>query len=58
MVWDTGFAPGSNPNAPKVGIAERLERFKKIADTLKATVIIQHDQRDIGKLPAWPSAAK
>ena len=21
MVWDTGFAPGSNPNAPKVGIA-------------------------------------
>src|SRR5688500_2873993 len=20
MVWDTGFAPGTNPNAPKVGI--------------------------------------
>src|SRR6266568_3674553 len=161
MVWDTGFAPGSNPNAPKVGIVERLaevkvkpeqvkyvgishfhadhtgqlspfanatllidkgvwgdgtvmvirtpghtpghssllvrlksgnnfllsgdaahfrenyesngvpafnydraqtvasiERMKKIAANLNATVIIQHDLRDIGKLPAFPAAAK
>src|SRR2546428_678750 len=96
MVWDTGFAPGSNPNAPKVGIVVRLssgknfllsgdaahfhenyesngvpafnydraqtvaslERIKKIAANLKATVIIQHDLRDIGKLPAFPAAAK
>ena len=28
MVWDTGFAPGSNPNAPKVGIVERLAEVK------------------------------
>jgi len=35
-----------------------LERFKKIAANLKATVIIQHDARDIGKLPAFPAAAK
>jgi N-acyl homoserine lactone hydrolase len=35
-----------------------LDRFKKIAEALKATVIIQHDSRDIGKLPALPSAAK
>src|SRR5215510_11186844 len=28
MVWDTGFAPGSNPNAPKVGIADRLKELK------------------------------
>ena len=35
-----------------------LERFKKIAANLKATVIIQHDARDIGKLPAFPNAAK
>src|SRR6266702_4434383 len=170
MVWDTGFAPGSNPNAPKVGIVERLaevkvrpeqvkyvgiraippiqganeagfkdwmgayplkvealtldkdvwgdgtvmvirtpghtpghssllvrlksgnnfllsgdaahfhenyesngvpafnydraqtvaslERMKRIAANLNATVIIQHDLRDIGKLPAFPAAAK
>ncbi len=35
-----------------------LERFKKAATNLKATVIIQHDPRDIGKLPAFPAFAK
>jgi glyoxylase-like metal-dependent hydrolase (beta-lactamase superfamily II) len=35
-----------------------LDRFKKIAANLKATVIIQHDPRDIGKLPPFPAAAK
>lgn len=35
-----------------------LERIKKIAANLNATVIIQHDLRDIGKLPAFPAAAK
>ena len=35
-----------------------LERLKKIASNTKATVIIQHDARDIGKLPAFPAAAK
>jgi N-acyl homoserine lactone hydrolase len=35
-----------------------IDRFKKIAANLKATVIIQHDARDIGKLPAFPAAAK
>jgi N-acyl homoserine lactone hydrolase len=35
-----------------------LDRFKKIAANLKATVVIQHDARDVGKLPAFPAAAK
>jgi N-acyl homoserine lactone hydrolase len=35
-----------------------IDRFKKIAANLKAMVIIQHDERDIGKLPAFPTAAK
>jgi glyoxylase-like metal-dependent hydrolase (beta-lactamase superfamily II) len=35
-----------------------LERIKQIEKNLKATVIIQHDPRDIGKLPAFPQAAK
>jgi glyoxylase-like metal-dependent hydrolase (beta-lactamase superfamily II) len=35
-----------------------LDRFKKIAANLKATVIIQHDVRDIDKLPVFPTAAK
>jgi N-acyl homoserine lactone hydrolase len=35
-----------------------FDRFKAIAKHLNATVIIQHDARDIGKLPAFPEAAK
>lgn len=35
-----------------------LDRFKKLAAQFKATVIIQHDARDISKLPAFPAAAK
>jgi glyoxylase-like metal-dependent hydrolase (beta-lactamase superfamily II) len=35
-----------------------LDRIKDIAKNLKATVIIQHDPRDIGKLPAFPAAAR
>jgi N-acyl homoserine lactone hydrolase len=35
-----------------------MERIKKIASNLKATVIIQHDARDVGKLPAYPASAK
>jgi N-acyl homoserine lactone hydrolase len=35
-----------------------IDRLKKIVDAHKATVIIQHDQRDIGKLPAFPAGAK
>ncbi len=35
-----------------------IERLKKIASNLKATVIIQHDARDIEKLPVFPAMAK
>jgi N-acyl homoserine lactone hydrolase len=35
-----------------------VERLKRIAANLKATVIIQHDARDIDKLPAFPGSAK
>jgi glyoxylase-like metal-dependent hydrolase (beta-lactamase superfamily II) len=35
-----------------------MERIKKIASNLKATLIIQHDARDIEKLPAYPASAK
>ncbi|HLM53965.1 MAG TPA: N-acyl homoserine lactonase family protein [Pseudoxanthomonas sp.] len=35
-----------------------LDRFKKIAANLKATVIIQHDPRDIDKLPVFPEFAE
>jgi glyoxylase-like metal-dependent hydrolase (beta-lactamase superfamily II) len=35
-----------------------LDRFKKLAANLRATVIIQHDARDVSKLPIFPGAAK
>src|SRR5262245_4661803 len=45
-------------NVDRAQTVASLERFKKIAANLKATVIIQHDARDIAKLPAFPNAAK
>jgi N-acyl homoserine lactone hydrolase len=35
-----------------------LDRAKKIVAGSKATVVIQHDARDIDKLPAFPASAK
>ena len=35
-----------------------IERIKKMAQNLKATVILQHDERDIGKLPVFPAFAQ
>jgi N-acyl homoserine lactone hydrolase len=45
-------------NTDRAASLASLDRFKKIAANLNATVIIQHDARDVGKLPAFPSAAK
>ena len=54
--YDSGGVPSFNWN--RAATVASLERVKKIAANLKATVIIQHDVRDIGKLPAFPAAAK
>jgi glyoxylase-like metal-dependent hydrolase (beta-lactamase superfamily II) len=35
-----------------------IERLKKIAANLKATVVIQHDARDVDKLAAFPAFTK
>lgn len=35
-----------------------IQRLKQIVTNLKATLIIQHDGRDIGKLPEFPAFAK
>ena len=54
--YDSNGVPSFNTdNAATVA---SLDRFKKIAANLKATVIIQHDARDLGKLPVAPAAAK
>jgi N-acyl homoserine lactone hydrolase len=45
-------------NTDRAETLASIDRVKKIAANLKATVIIQHDARDIGKLPAFPASAK
>lgn len=45
-------------NTGRADTLASLDRFKKIAANLGATVIIQHDGRDVAKLPAFPAAAR
>ena len=45
-------------NYDRAATIASIERMKQIVGNVKATVIIQHDMRDIGKLPAFPAAAK
>ena len=54
--YQTDGVPSFNPDRAQT-IAS-IERIKKIAAKYKATVIIQHDARDVGKLPAFPVAAQ
>ena len=54
--YDTDGVPPFNTGRAET--LASLDRFKKIAANLKATVVIQHDGRDVGKLPAFPSVAK
>lgn len=45
-------------NTDRAETLASFDRFKKLADNLKATVIIQHEPADIAKLPAFPKAAR
>ncbi len=54
--YDSNGVPSFNSDRAQT-IAS-LERIKKIVANSKATVIIQHDARDIEKLPAFPASAK
>ena len=45
-------------NTDRAQTVASLDRVKKIATGTKATVVIQHDPRDLDKLPAFPAAAK
>lgn len=54
--YDTGGVPSFNHD--RAATVASIERMKQIVANLKATVVIQHDMRDISKLPAFPAAAK
>jgi glyoxylase-like metal-dependent hydrolase (beta-lactamase superfamily II) len=53
--WETGGVPAFNYDRGQ-SVAS-MDRMKKIAQIHKAKLIIQHDQRDIAKLPAFPAGA-
>jgi N-acyl homoserine lactone hydrolase len=54
--YESDGVPGFNYS--RADTIASLERIKGMEKNLKATVIIQHDPRDINKLPAFPNAAK
>ena len=54
--YESNGVPGFNHD--RADTIASLERIKEIEKNLKATVIIQHDPRDIGKLPTFPAAAR
>jgi len=54
--WDSDGVPAFNYDRAQT--VASVERLKKIAANLNAKVIIQHDARDIDKLPATPTFAK
>ena len=54
--YESGGVP--HFNFDRAATVASIDRMKQIVANLKATVIIQHDMRDIGKLPAFPAAAK
>jgi N-acyl homoserine lactone hydrolase len=54
--YESGGVP--NFSFDRAATVASIERMKQIAANVKTTVVIQHDMRDIGKLPAFPAAAK
>lgn len=45
-------------NVSRADTLASISRIKELAANLKATVIIQHEARDVTKLPAFPEAAR
>jgi N-acyl homoserine lactone hydrolase len=56
MVWDTGFAPGTNPNAPKVGIVDRLKELNVTPDQVKWVGISHFHADHTGQLDPFKNA--
>lgn len=51
----TSGVPGFNTD--RADSLASMDRFRKLGESLKATVIIQHEPDDIAKLPAFPASA-
>lgn len=53
---DSDGVPGFNTD--RADSLAAMDRFRKLAASLKAVSIVQHDPRDIAKLPAFPQGAE
>jgi len=53
--YETNGVP--NWNTDRADSLASLDRFRKMVEHLDATVVIQHDPRDVDKLPAFPAFA-
>lgn len=58
--FEENYATNGVPifNTDRAQSLASLDRFKNLAKNLRATVVIQHEQADIGKLPAFPAHAE
>jgi glyoxylase-like metal-dependent hydrolase (beta-lactamase superfamily II) len=54
--WDKRGVPGFNTS--RAESLASMDRLSKIARSLKAKLIIQHEPDDVGKLPPFPQAAR
>lgn len=45
-------------NTDRADTLASFDRFEKMAETLGATIVIQHEPADVDKLPAFPEAAR
>jgi glyoxylase-like metal-dependent hydrolase (beta-lactamase superfamily II) len=56
MVWDTGFVPGSNPNAPKVSLTDQLAQVKVTPEMVKYVGISHFHADHTSQLPSLPGS--
>src|SRR5262249_54013218 len=56
MVWDTGFAPGSNPNAPKTGIVDYMKQANVTPEQVKFVGISHFHGDHTGQLAPFTNA--
>jgi len=54
--FKTGGVPGFNTD--RAQSLASMSRVQNIVKRLKATLVVQHDANDIGKLPAFPASAE
>jgi len=56
MVWDTGYALGSNPNAPTVSVVDQLAQIKVKPEQVKYVGISHFHADHTGQLASFPNA--